>query len=137
MKIQDHEETITFAVTNTGRNHVILGHAWLACHNPLVNWKTNAILFTRCPRECTLPQIWNNGPEILRCVDNDGVEVEDDKVESECQEAEEGDTISVMYGSEAKWKNLEDGERLFVMPEDVEMIRAYSTLSQRLAKEAK
>jgi hypothetical protein len=140
MKIHDHEETITFAITNTGRSNIILGHAWLRRHNPLVDWKTNSVIFTRCPRECALPQVWNNGPEMLSCADDDDIENEEDgfqRVSPNTGGSDGSDKISVMYGDErdGEWKDLEEGDRLFVMPEDVEMIRAYATISQRLAEE--
>jgi hypothetical protein len=33
MKIKDHIETATFAITNTGHDNVILGYSWLCHHN--------------------------------------------------------------------------------------------------------
>jgi len=31
---------------------VILGMPWLAYHNPEINWKTEKVKMTRCPKEC-------------------------------------------------------------------------------------
>jgi hypothetical protein len=45
MKIKDHVELATFAITNTGHDHVILSYSWLHCHNPTVDWKTGKLLF--------------------------------------------------------------------------------------------
>jgi hypothetical protein len=52
--IDDHVETLTFAVTNTGSSNAILGLSWLRFHNPLVDWRTGKICFTNCPSACCL-----------------------------------------------------------------------------------
>ncbi len=51
MMIGGHTECIDLADTNLGKQDVYLGHDWLKCHNPSVNWKTQSILFSRC--SCT------------------------------------------------------------------------------------
>ncbi len=51
MMIRGHVECINLAVTNLGKKDLYLGHDWLKCHNPLVNWNTGAIIFGRC--QCT------------------------------------------------------------------------------------
>ena len=51
LKIRDHVETITFAITNTGPNKIILRHSWLWRHNPNVDWIHAEILFDCCPWE--------------------------------------------------------------------------------------
>ncbi len=48
MMIKGHAEHIDLAVTNLGKKDIYLGHDWLKCHNPSVNWKTQSILFGRC-----------------------------------------------------------------------------------------
>ncbi|RDB19712.1 Transposon Tf2-9 polyprotein [Hypsizygus marmoreus] len=92
MKILDHVETITLAVTNTGRNDVILGYAWLRRHNPI---------------------LWEEEEAIMRSV-------EDDEEEKSVTEDDE--------------EVLEEGERLFILPEDIEHIRAKFTISQQIAE---
>lgn len=52
--VEDHVETLTFAVTNTGSSDAILGLSWLCFHNPLVNWHTGQICFTNCLSACSL-----------------------------------------------------------------------------------
>ncbi len=48
MTIGGHTECIDLAIMNLGKQDVYLGHDWLKCHNPSVNWKTQSILFRRC-----------------------------------------------------------------------------------------
>ncbi len=39
LTIGEHREHIDLAVTNLGKKDVYLGHDWLKCHNPSVNWE--------------------------------------------------------------------------------------------------
>ncbi|SJL10454.1 uncharacterized protein ARMOST_13840 [Armillaria ostoyae] len=48
MTIGGHSECIDLAITDLGTKDVYLGHDWLKWHNPIVNWKTGAIIFGRC-----------------------------------------------------------------------------------------
>ncbi|KAF5313708.1 hypothetical protein D9611_010232 [Ephemerocybe angulata] len=51
VQIATHTENLCFYVTSL--NHpVILGFAWLARHNPEINWRTRTIAFSRCPPVC-------------------------------------------------------------------------------------
>lgn len=52
IQIQDHVERRRFAITNIGDSDIILGYAWLWDHNPLVDWKSGDICFSRCPAKC-------------------------------------------------------------------------------------
>ncbi len=45
MTIGGHAERIDLAITNLGKKDVYLGHDWLKRHSPLVNWKTQSIIF--------------------------------------------------------------------------------------------
>ncbi|SJL08331.1 uncharacterized protein ARMOST_11694 [Armillaria ostoyae] len=48
LKIGDHSERIDLAVTDLGSKKIFLGHDWLICHNPVINWKTGKITFAHC-----------------------------------------------------------------------------------------
>ncbi|SJL06708.1 uncharacterized protein ARMOST_10050 [Armillaria ostoyae] len=48
LKIGNHSERIDLAVTNLGSKEIFLGHDWLACHNPVINWTTGSVTFARC-----------------------------------------------------------------------------------------
>jgi hypothetical protein len=41
--VQDHEEEITFAVSNLGKADIFLGHEWLKHHNPTIDWSKSRI----------------------------------------------------------------------------------------------
>ncbi len=124
LKVGDHVETVTFAVTNTGPNKIILGHSWLRKHNPNVDWTHAKILFNRCPRECGTPQVWEEDVNFIGGLENDD---ENEECNSTGNEEEIWD--------EDDLDTLEEGERLFVLPEDVETIRASYTVSQHIAAE--
>ena len=50
---QNHMETELFAVTNLGKENLLLGHTWLRKHNPEINWTTGDVRLTRCiERHC-------------------------------------------------------------------------------------
>ncbi|KAF5330022.1 hypothetical protein D9611_014512 [Ephemerocybe angulata] len=51
VQIHNHTEDICFYVT--ALNHpVILGFAWLSRHNPLIDWRSKSLTFSRCPSLC-------------------------------------------------------------------------------------
>src|ERR1700677_1416404 len=52
LQMGSHQERTRMAVTNLGRQTVIIGHSWLLRHNPEVDWTNQKITFTRCPPEC-------------------------------------------------------------------------------------
>ena len=126
MKIGDHVETATFAVTDTGRNKVILGYSWLRRHNPNIDWKAKKLLFNRCPSQCGIPQEWENEEEEII----QGIEcVEDDWLED----------MEIQEDDDDKKEDLEEGERLMMLPEGIDhFICTKATISQQIAeKEAK
>jgi len=47
-----HSEPITFYLANLGQEDLILGTDWLRLHNPDVNWQTDQIMLSRCPKTC-------------------------------------------------------------------------------------
>jgi len=44
-----HKEKAVFKVCDLGKSTVITGYTWLQKHNPMIDWKTGDIKFTRCP----------------------------------------------------------------------------------------
>ena len=52
MIIQDHKETIRFAVSNLGKADVFLGHDWLAYHNFSIDWQKSTLHFEDCASKC-------------------------------------------------------------------------------------
>src|SRR5258705_1938342 len=47
-----HSERAPRAVTTRGQQMVIIGHSWLALHNPEVDWVSQKVLMMRCPPSC-------------------------------------------------------------------------------------
>ncbi|GLB39276.1 putative retrotransposable element tf2 155 kda protein type 1-like [Lyophyllum shimeji] len=109
MNIAEHVETLTLAVTNTGHNNILLGHAWLRRHNPTIDWVTSAIIFNRCPTDCMAPQLWGVSGEQLSTVEEDEVRIDEPTLD------------------------LDDEDRLLMIP-DVHLIRAKFTVSQQIAE---
>jgi hypothetical protein len=53
IRYDKHSEQGLFAVTNLGRQNLILGITWLKEHNPEIDWRTGKVEMTRClPRCC-------------------------------------------------------------------------------------
>ncbi|KAF8809098.1 hypothetical protein BYT27DRAFT_7041222, partial [Phlegmacium glaucopus] len=102
---------------------IILGHSWLRRHNPNINWTHAKILFNRCPQECGMPQLWEEDESTI------GSLVDDSDDEERNKKVEEDD-----WGNE-EMDMLEEGERLFVLPEDLETIQAAYTSPQHIAEE--
>ncbi|SJL06532.1 uncharacterized protein ARMOST_09873 [Armillaria ostoyae] len=48
LTIGSHKERIDLAVTDLGAKDLYLGHDWLKCHNPVINWETGTVIFGRC-----------------------------------------------------------------------------------------
>jgi len=123
LKVGDHVEMVTLAVTNTGPNKIILGHSWLWKHNPNIDWTHAQILFNCCLRECGMPQLWEEDENMI------GILVDDDN-DNKYKEVEGEDA-----SGDKDMDTLEEGERLFVLPEDVKTIRATYTISQHITEE--
>ena len=49
---KDHSEQAIFAVTNLGKQDMILGLTWLQEHNLEVDWKTSEINMSHSPQHC-------------------------------------------------------------------------------------
>ena len=52
LRFKDHSERALFAVTNLGKQDIILSLPWLREHNPEVDWKTGEIKMSRCSQHC-------------------------------------------------------------------------------------
>ncbi len=76
MMIGGHRERIDLAIMNLGKKDIYLGHDWLKCHNPSVNWERGTIIFGRC--NCMGEQFILPNADPDNCWD---------------EELEEGDTI--------------------------------------------
>jgi len=52
LQFKDHSERVVLAVTNLGKQDIILGLTWLREHNPEVDWKTGEVKMSRCSQHC-------------------------------------------------------------------------------------
>ena len=50
--IQGHKSTEWYYVTNIGAKTMIIGFTWLRSHNPVIDWRSGKIEFSRCPYSC-------------------------------------------------------------------------------------
>jgi hypothetical protein len=138
LRYNGHTERVIFAVTNLGKQKMILGLPWLREHNPEVNWKSGEVKMSRCPTRCRTCQ-------------------DEVKVERKIRHAEvrrirtcragkfptadidwEGipDLVPDSDSEEEDPTELEEGDRVFatnLVPQTSE-IRATPNFSQRLAE---
>ena len=54
---QDLTERATFYITTLGGTELILGHPWLVCHNPEIDWEAGKVVMSHCPEECCIHHI--------------------------------------------------------------------------------
>ena len=47
-----HSERMLLAISELGKQSLILGYNWLKDHNPKVNWEKGEVEMTRCPLRC-------------------------------------------------------------------------------------
>ena len=47
-----HSERMLLAVSNLGKQSMILSYTWLKDHNPEVNWQTEEVQMNWCPPRC-------------------------------------------------------------------------------------
>ena len=52
LRYKNHSERTTFAVSNLGKQKLILGHSWLRKHNPEIDWATGEVKMSQCPPRC-------------------------------------------------------------------------------------
>ena len=50
--IQGHRSTEWFYVAELGTKQMVIGMTWLRSHNPVIDWRSGRIEFTRCPGKC-------------------------------------------------------------------------------------
>ena len=107
LRYKDHSERAQLAVTQLGKQTMILGFTWLREHNPEVDWQTKEVRMSRCPARCAtcrsdLKQERQTAAQISACragpfpVTIKDVDDEDDYPHEGVTDPEEGVT---MFGS--------------------------------------
>ena len=140
LRYRDHSERATFAVTNLGKQDIILGLTWLREHNPEVDWQSGEVKMSRCLNHCRTCQHEANTERKIRIAeevklrrcrsgpmpspDLDMKDIPDLAPDSD----ENGDDEEPVSGDDA----LEDDDRLFftAIPCEDKFIRATSNISQ-------
>jgi len=90
MSHKGHREKAVFKVCDLGKSTVIIGYTWLQKHNPMIDWKTGDIKFTRCPRECNVTTKKRKQKKALAFKYKASVEeVDEEAEEKECEDNEE------------------------------------------------
>jgi hypothetical protein len=52
LQYKNHLDCTLFAVSNLGKQKLILRHSWLCKHNPEINWETEEVKMSQCPPCC-------------------------------------------------------------------------------------
>ena len=52
IQYKGHRSRSKFYISSVGHKAIVLGHTWLAEHNPNINWRTGKVKMTRCPDYC-------------------------------------------------------------------------------------
>lgn len=121
MKFKDHTEKATFGVCDLGDKGAIIGHTWLYCHNPEINWQTGEVAFTRCPHKC---QVWKQQRYKKRQKRSTG------SLPTFVEDKEDED--SVHGEAHEEWTDEDRILVSFLQPSQV--INASQTVSQKLAE---
>jgi hypothetical protein len=130
LRYKNHSERTLFAVSNLGKQKMILGHTWLRKHNPEIDWATGEVKMSRCPPRCC-----------EGCRDEVRQERSAKKAEIRRKETcSAGPLPEINHDSDLDRDTsdtplIEEGDRLMAttLPSVVD-VRASSTISQRLAE---
>ena len=52
VQYKGHRSQSKFYVSSISHKAIVLGHTWLAEHNPNINWRTGEVKMTHCPDYC-------------------------------------------------------------------------------------
>jgi len=129
-----HSERTLLAVSNLGKQSMILGYTWLKDHNPEVNWQTGEVQMNRCPPRCEGCRTIQKEQASRRKVEVKAVNVCRSGPPPEyAEDLEEDETPLRICEIE-----YERGDRLFmtrILSEPgTEDLRAISTISQKLVE---
>jgi len=125
------------AVSNLGKQSMILGYTWLKDHNPEVNWQTKEVQMNRCPPRCEGCHAIRKEQVLRKKVEAKAVNICRSGLSPEhVEDSEEGETPLRICKVE-----YEPGDRLFmtrILSEPAaENLRAASTISQKLVEGAR
>jgi len=136
LRYKTHSERTLLAISNLGKQSMILGYTWLKDHNPEVNWQTGEVQMNKCPPQCEGCCAIRKKQVSQRKMEVRAVNVCRSEPPPEyAEDSEEDETSTWICGVEYKL-----GDRLFmtrILSEPAaEDLRATSTISQKLAEGA-
>jgi len=136
LRYKTHSERTLLAVSNLGKQNMILGYTWLKDHNLEVNWQTGEVQMNRCPPQCEGCRAIRKEQGLQRKTEVRAINVCRFGPPPEyAKDSEEDKTPLRICRVE-----YEQGDRLFItriLSEPVaEDLRATSTISQKLAEGA-
>ena len=141
MNYQGHSERILLAVTQLGKQSIILGYTWLRKHNPEIDFNSGKVKMSRCsPRCCSgcrteLREERKAKKEEVRLINACRTGPLPAFVE-DCNDEDDDATAFEGFTESTEDESLEEGDRVWatgLFPHGEE-IRAASTISQRLAE---
>jgi len=131
-----HSERMLLAVSNLGKQSMILGYTWLKDHNPEVNWQTGEVQMNRCPPRCEGCRVIQKEQTLWRKMEVRTVNVCRSGPIPEYAEDLEEDEIPLRIG-EDKYKQRDRLFMIRVLSEPTaEDLCATSTVSQKLVEGA-
>ena len=63
VQYKGHKSQSKFYVSSVGHKAIVLGHTWLAEHNPDINWRTGEVKLTQCPDYCGQAESGSSHPD--------------------------------------------------------------------------
>ena len=129
-----HSKRMLLAVSNLGKQSMILGYTWLKDHNLEVNWQTGEVQMNRCPPQCEGCCVIRKERASRRKMEARAINVCRSGPPPEYVEDSEEDETPLRI-CEIEY---EQGDRLFMtrilLEPAAEDLRATSTISQKLAE---
>ena len=131
-----HSERMLLAVSNLGKQSMILGYTWLKDHNPEVNWQTGEVQMNRCSSRCKGCRTIRKERASQRKMEAKAVNV--------CRSGPPLEYVEDLEEDENPLRicevEYEQGDKLFItrilLEPAVEDLHATSTISQKLAEGA-
>jgi len=132
-----HSERMLLAVSNLGKQSMILGYTWLKDHNPEVNWQTGEVQMNRCPPRCEGCHIIRKEQASWKKMEAKAINIcRSGPSPEHVEDSEEDETP--LWICEVEY---EPGDRLFMtrilLEPAVENLCTTSTISQKLAEGAR
>ncbi len=136
MTYNGHSERILLAVTQLGRQSMILGFTWLKKHNPEIDFRTRIVKMSRClPRCCTACRTEVREERKTQKADAQRIDTcRAGPLPAFVEDADDEDDLDKDAADPSE--PLEDGDRIWatgLLPEP-EHICATATISQQLAE---